>query len=214
MFRLGGIYMEQYTGNSLKSREAAENKPEEKKVEKVVKGTAKVKKKSELYKIASSIVCDEVTSVKEYIIYDVIIPAIRDTISDVIIGSVNLLFHGDAKAGRKGYGTNASKVSYRSFYNDKRDRDRDRDRDRSVIVSYDDIALTSKADAEEVLDRMDEMIDQYGVATVADLFEMVGESGNGYTDRNYGWTSLRTASIFRDRHGDYRFKLPRACPIK
>ena len=77
--------MEKYTGNSLKSREAAENKPEEKKVEKVVKGTAKVKKKSELYKIASSIVCDEVTSVKEYIIYDVIIPAIRDTISDIVI---------------------------------------------------------------------------------------------------------------------------------
>ncbi len=207
--------MENYTGNSIKSREAEKNKPEEKKVEKVVKGNVKVKKKGELYKIASSIVCDEVSSIKEYIIYDVIIPAIRDTISDVIIGSVNMLFHGDAKAGRKGKGTNASRVSYRSFYDDRRDRrDRDRDDRREVIQSYDDVALESKADAEEVLDRMEEMIDQYGVATVADLFEMVGQSGNGYTDRNYGWTSLRTATIFRDRHGDYRFKLPRACPIK
>lgn len=207
--------MENYTGNSIKSREAEKNKPEEKKVEKVVKGNVKVKKKGELYKIASSIVCDEVSSIKEYIIYDVIIPAIRDTISDVIIGSVNMLFHGDAKAGRKGKGTNASRVSYRSFYDDRRDkRDRDRDDRREVIQSYDDVALESKADAEEVLDRMEEMIDQYGVATVADLFEMVGQSGNGYTDRNYGWTSLRTATIYRDRHGDYRFKLPRACPIK
>ena len=211
--------MENYTGNSIKSREAAKTEKPEKKVEKVVKGNVKIKKKSELSKMASSIVSSEVNSIKDYIIYEVIIPAVRDTISDVLIGSVNMLFHGDAKAGRYygrggSRGTNASRVSYRDYY-DRRDRDgdRDRDRDRNVIYSYDDVILDSKADAEEVLERLDELIDQYGIATVADLFELVGQSGNGYTDRNYGWTNLKSADYFRERHGDYRLKLPRACPI-
>ena len=61
---------------------------------------------------------------------------------------------------------------------------------------------------------MDDIVEQYGVVTVADLFDLAGVSGNGYTDQNYGWTSTNSADIFRDRDGAYRIKLLRPSPIK
>ena len=63
--------------NSIKNRESKDDK----KVEKVVKGKAVVKKKSEMSKIASNIIAEEAKSIKDYAIYDVIIPALKDGIS-------------------------------------------------------------------------------------------------------------------------------------
>ena len=58
---------------------------------------------------------------------------------------------------------------------------------------------------------MDELIDQYGVVSVGDLYDLVGVTG-AYTDNNYGWTDLRTASVVRTRDG-YMIKLPRALAL-
>ena len=59
-----------------------------------------------------------------------------------------------------------------------------------------------------------EVVEQYGVVTVADMFELAGITGNGYTDQNYGWTSTRAASVERTRHGDYIIKITRPCNIR
>ena len=59
---------------------------------------------------------------------------------------------------------------------------------------------------------MDELIDAYGFVTVADLYDLVGVTGN-YTDNKYGWTSIRNAEPVRARGGGYILKLPRAIPI-
>ena len=58
---------------------------------------------------------------------------------------------------------------------------------------------------------MDELIDQYGMVSVGDLYDLVGVTGQ-YTDNNYGWTDLRTASVVRTRDG-YMIKLPRALAL-
>ena len=69
----------------------------------------------------------------------------------------------------------------------------------------------TRKEAEEVLDRMDDLIDTYGVVSVADLYDLVGISGN-YTDNKYGWTNLRNADVQRVRDG-YLLKLPKALPF-
>ena len=84
----------------------------------------------------------------------------------------------------------------------------------SFRQSYDDIEFDTREDAEEVLDRMDELIEQYGIVTVGDLFDLAGVTGNGYTDQNYGWTSVASATIERDRHGGYFIKMTRPSPIR
>ena len=65
---------------------------------------------------------------------------------------------------------------------------------------------------EEVLDKMFELLDTYQFVSVADLYDLVGVTGN-YTDNKYGWTNLRGAEPVRMRDGGYALKLPKAYPI-
>lgn len=202
-----------YTSNSIKSREQKEDKKE---VTKVVKGKTKTKKKSGLSKITGNIISEESGSIKEYAIYEVIIPVVKDTISQLVKGSIDMLFYGEVRSSssRSSRSTNATRVSYRDFYDDKRnDRNRD-ERRTNNRMSYDDIMFDNQQDANEVLNRMDEIVEQYGVVTVADLFDLAGVTGNGYTDQNYGWTSTRSASVERNREGDYFLKLQRPNNIR
>lgn len=76
---------------------------------------------------------------------------------------------------------------------------------------YDDIILESRGEAEDVLERMDELIATYQLVSVADFYDLVGVSGN-YTDNKYGWTDIRNASVIRVRDG-YMIKLPKALPL-
>ena len=58
---------------------------------------------------------------------------------------------------------------------------------------------------------MDELIDTYGIVSVADLFDLVGITGN-YTDNKYGWKNISNAKAIRVWDG-YILSLPKAIPI-
>ena len=198
--------MENYQPNSHKFKE---EQREKKKVEKVVNGTVKTKPNT-ARKFTNIFISEDVSSVKSYIFMDVLVPAIKKAVSDIVRDGIDMLLYGESK-GRKS-GTNASYVSYRSYS----DRDRREDRYSStrsrVGYNFDDIVLESRGEAEEVLTRMDELIDTYGIVSVADLYDLVGITGN-YTDNKYGWTNIRNAEPVRVRGGGYILKLPKALPI-
>lgn len=49
----------------------------------------------------------------------------------------------------------------------------------------------SKEKAEEVINKMSELIEQYGHATISDLYELVGKRRDiEYMDYKYGWTDM------------------------
>lgn len=198
-----------YKSNSHKSKELLENKKEEtpdKKVEKVIKGAAKVKKKGGFSKFAGMFLPEDVEDVKSYIFEDIVVPAVKDIILDVVRG-----FLGLGSGGSSRRSTTASKVSYRRYYDDARRRDYEPDRRARSGYDYDDVILDNRGEAEEVLSRMDELISVYGIISVADLYDLVGITGN-YTDNKYGWTDIRSASIVRVRDG-YLIKMPKALPL-
>ena len=203
--------MTEYKANSHKVREEQkrENKEvvERKKIEPVAK--AKTKKKSEIKKFTDVFIAEDVTSVKNYIVNDVLIPAAKKAISDIVTNGIDMILYGETRSKSK---SRESRVSYTSYYKD-RDRDYDRpSRSRGRYgYDYDDIILDTRKEAEEVLDRMDDLIDTYGMVSVADLYDLVGISGN-YTDNKYGWTNLRNADVQRVRDG-YLLKLPKALPF-
>ena len=70
-----------------------------------------------------------------------------------------------------------------------------------------------KPQAKEKAYTLDDLIDQYGVVSVADLYDLVGLTSTNYTDNKYGWTDLRHAEVRRDRDG-YLLRMPKATPIK
>lgn len=198
--------MAEYKGNSHRSKEI-DNKEERQKLQPIAQG--KAKKKSEVKKFADVFVAEDVTSVKDYILMEVLLPAAKKAISDIVTSGIDMLLYGEAKSRNKD--RNNSRVSYTKYYND-RERDYDRGaRTRSRGYDYDDIILDTRREAEEVLDRMDDLIDTYGMVSVADLYDLVGISGN-YTDNKYGWTNLRNADVQRVRDG-YLLKLPKALPF-
>lgn len=189
-----------YQSNSFKSkREETTDKPEEKKIEKIVNGKVKKKKKTRFADIFTS---EDLNNVKSYVIDDVLLPAVKRAINDIVSEGIHMLLYGEKSTKPN---TPGSRVSYRSYY----DRSDSRiSRDTSPVYNYDEIVLESRSEAEDVLSRMDEIIDQYGIISVADFYDLVGVSSN-YTDNKYGWVDIRTAEVIRTRDG-YKIKLPRA----
>lgn len=198
-----------YQSNSHKSKDTQNTLPP-KKVEKVVKGAVKTKKKSDIQKLSDIFISEDVHNVKNYIFMDVLVPAIKKAVSDIVTNGVDMILYGES--GRSRRNTPSSNVSYRNYYDRKRDDDRRPGVSRMGNgYSYKDIIVETRAEAEEVLDRMNELIDLYGQVTVADLYDLVGETGP-YTNNKYGWINIRNAEPVRVNDG-YLLKLPKALPI-
>jgi hypothetical protein len=205
--------MESYKPNSHKSKEEQnESNNERKKLDKIVSGTAKVKKKSTTRKFADVFISEDASNVKSYILSDVLIPAVKDLISDIVRNGVEmLLYGGSGRSGKKTKGFRGDFVSYDQY--SRRDERRSSSTSRTRTgYSPDDVILETRGEAEDVLTRLDELIDMYGVVSVADLYDLVGISHN-YTDNKYGWTNIRNAEPVRVRDG-YILKLPKALPIE
>ena len=199
--------MEDYKPNSHKSKNQSDH---EKKVEKIVSGQVKAKKKSEVRKLADVFIQEDVDNVKTYILMDVLVPAVKKAISDIVTNGIDMVLYGESRDRKKNHAS--SKVSYRSYY-DRKDSDRERHSNSRVGrgYDYDDIILDNRGEAEEVLARLDDLIDTYEVVSVADLYDLVGISCN-YTDNKYGWTNIRNASVVRVKDG-YMIKMPKARPL-
>lgn len=196
---------EQYKPNSMKYKNEQKNAPSEKNIEKVVKGTV-VKKKNGVRKFTDIFISEDIENVKSYVFMEVLVPAVKKAISDIVTDGIDMILYGSTGGNRK-RSTNASYVSYRSYSDNKNDRHYDSMNSRSGY-SYDDIILNTRAEAEEVLLSMNELLDKYGVVSVADLYDLVGVTGN-YTDNRYGWTNIRNAEVVHVRDG-YLLKFPRA----
>lgn len=198
--------MEDYKPNSNRFKEEQKIKEREK-IEKVVTGKVITKKKSKISKLTGEIISEDAHSVGSYIVRDVIIPAAKKLIYDIFTDGIDILLYGESRKGGKR--STADRVSYTNYSN--RGIIRSEPAPLSSRYSYDDIVLTSRGEAEDVLARMDELMDTYGLVRVADLYDLVGITGN-FTDNKYGWTNIRNAEVVRVREG-YMIKMPRAVPI-
>ena len=198
----------EYPSNSHKSKEQAEEKTPIPKVEKVIIGEIKKPKNNFFKKLVSIFISDDIEDVKSHVIFNIVIPAIKHAISDAVDAALL------GEDGRK-KPTTKSYTNYSGRYiSDDRDRDR-RERERyNVRDAYEveDIILDNYGDADLVLDALNDRIEQYGMATVADLYDALGVTAK-HTDYNYGWNSLRTAKIVRIRNG-YMLDLPRVIPLR
>ncbi len=202
--------MAEYPDNSHSAREKlpAPAGGSGKKLEKVVAGAAKTRKKSETKKFFNIFAPEDTGLVKNYILMDVIVPGIKNAIAD----AVSIMLFGEAgMAGRRKDGH--SRISYQKCYNDRRDDRRDYGRPRGGIgFEYDDIIFETRGDADLVLDQLESVIATYGIVSVADLYDLAGVTCRNYTANRYGWSDIRTAKIVRI-HDGYILQLPKALQI-
>ena len=196
--------MEQYKSNSNSSRDKEKEKdiPKKKNIEKVTKGAARTKKKS---KFLDSFIAEDVKDVKDYLIGDVLVPTIKSTIAEMVSNGVDMYLFGEVRHGRK-KSQRGNRTPYRDYY-DRRD-DRRRESRRGAAYDFESVIVESRGEAELVLDRMDEIIDNYDSVSITDLYDLVGYDGGKYTDSKYGWTSLRGVDVARLRDGSYEIVMP------
>lgn len=203
--------MEDYKPNSHRFKEEQKDAVEPKKVEKVVQGVAKTKKKSEVRKFTEVFVAEDIRKVGSLVLMDVIIPATKKVVSDIVTKGIDMILYGE-NAGRDRRGSNT--VSYRDYYDRGSSRSRfddDAGRTRSRGFAFDEIVYESRGEAERVLDEMDALIERYGVVRVADQYDMSGLT-QPYTSNSYGWSNIRTAEVVRANDG-YVIRLPKAKPL-
>ena len=180
---------------------------EKKKVEKVITGTAKVKKKND-NKFADIFISEDIHNVKSYVFMDVLVPAIKKAVFDIITDGIEMILYGEARGRGRSQG-NGAYVSYNNYSN-RKDYRRDEPRAR-VNYSYGEVSVDNRGDAERILDQMNGIMADYGMVSVADLYDLAGVTGN-FTDHKYGWFDIRSAKVVRGRDG-YIIQMPKAVPL-
>lgn len=205
--------MEEYMSNSDKSRNRPEPSVPEKKIDSVISGTATTQKKNSFGKFKDSIIAEDARSVGSWLLTEVVYKSLKKFIYDMVTSGIDMLLYGEtshAKASSNGL----SKISYNSYYTAYKSSS---DSSRSVtpsasVLDYDNIIFSSRGDAEAVLSTMLELLDQFGVVSVGDLYELAGVNTQNYMVNKFGWTSLRNAQVMRCKDG-YILKLPKATAI-
>lgn len=197
---------------SNRKSKAAEPEVEEKNIEKVISGTAVSRKKPLGRKIADTFTGDDAKSVGHYLLFEVMLPAAKNLIFDVITqGSERTLFgdvRGRIRPTQQGAGRRNDYVPYNQAASKPVGPERTMSSRGRATHDFDEIILPDRGEAQAVIDGMFETLQRYQVVTVADLYALVGISGN-FTDNKYGWDDLSGASILRIR-GGYLLDLPKA----
>ena len=205
--------------NSDKAAQGAKTEGKEKKklAPLVSKGSVAKKKRTVADKFKDAFL-GESENLGDYIMYDVLVPAFRDTVSEMGFGIIERLFGNGRSSRSRGSvvrDRGRSYVSYNSSSRNDRDRGRDdrRDIDKGSRArhSFDNVVFTNKWEAEDVLAHLVDMILEYGEATVRSFYELSNIEAD-YTDDRYGWTNLRDAYVERTRNG-YVIVFPQTRPL-
>ena len=177
-----------------------------KKVKQVTAGVRTEKKKNIVGTVSDSIFGEQARNILKYVVFDVLIPAAKDTLSEMTSMWMSMMLYGEPRSrnrdrDRRGFGQ--GHTSYSNYYG----RPRQTSKTTSRGHDLDEIVIPTRAEAEEVLTLLNEMVDQYGTTSVGDFYDLCGITGE-FTDNRYGWDNLRNARVLRVREG-YVLDLPK-----
>jgi hypothetical protein len=187
----------------------------EKNVEQIVSSGATRRKRSLRKQFKDTFVAGDARTAMKYAMFEVLLPAARDMVVESMHQGMEKLIFGDSRrrgaippqAGPTGH------ISYNRYSGGSRLGGPQRAISRAARGrhDFDEIILDQRSEAEEVIDRLFNLVSQYDSATVADLYELVGLSAT-HTDHKWGWTDLMGAGVSRIR-GGYLLDLPEPEPL-
>lgn len=194
--------------------EEKEKKPEPKKV---TTGDVSIQKKSIGQKLAQTFVPGDLKSVAKWAWKEIAVPMVKRTLDELISqGAHMMLYPGDTSTRRdRRPGDIQATFDYgRQYRSRSRDSDRPRPSSRwAEDFELDRIKFSSRTDADMVLRSMDDQLADYPFVRVSDFYEYAGITTDNYQLPNWGWTSLREATVERNFDGSYYICFPRPMPI-
>ena len=203
-----------YQGNPNKDKE----KKPAKQIEKVVTGEAVQKPKSIGRKFKDIFFGGNVKASARFVTADVILPAFRDLLVDAISNGARRVVYGESMYRSRRPTDYRPRVQYSNpinpmYRNDPRYDTRPRTNLPDQRNSYrtekrdsNDIILASKTDADRVVESLFEIVDKYEVASLADLYDLLGWQSS-HTDNKWGWTHLNNIEVRQISDG-YLIDLP------
>lgn len=213
-----------YQGNSNKEKKG--DKPEtsekpEKKVDKVIVGEVVVQKKTLGRRFKDLFVKADIPNTSRNFFVNVMVPAARNFVVDSAHGWVDDIFYGAQGRRQARYGP-LSRITYSSPVT------RGYARPAPTVLGRgappvehgprslprragEDYILSLREDADMVLEQMTDIIDKYGVVSVADLREIMNLPFSPQ-DNKWGWIDLSDVAVQQIREG-WLIDFPRAEPI-
>jgi len=205
----------EFPPNSEVSKQEAETEPK-KDIEPITSDAIR-RKKPLRKKFSEVFIAGSAKTAIGYALWEVLLPAAKETVVEVITQGVEKLFFGESHRRRGGSTTPPSgpygHINYQGISSRSRLSSAQRVLSRQARAKhdFDEIVLEDRAQAEAVIDGLYEVISRYASATVADLYQLVGLSAS-HVDHKWGWTDIRGAGVSRTRDG-YVLDLPEPIPL-
>lgn len=212
--------------NSDKARESVAARPRDEeerptarpRPKAVVSSPSEIKKDSFWDKFKKAWFGENVENAGEFVIFEVGIPAMKATLSDMISNGMEVLLFGES-SGRHSRGRSKESSGYTGMYRRERERERDvREERRSYGYIWEQVEPRSQRDCMAIISEMRDFAYDNEYVTVAELLDIMRASNLAeYTDENKGWYAEdlkgNACSCYAVR-GGYLLDLPRPRAIR
>lgn len=197
-----------YSSNSEKSKKVTGNERARPEIQQIASGMKRKKGLGDKFK--ETFMGDSAESVGSYVLFDIIIPRVKDLLFDTFTGGLERSLFGTSTRSSRGRRSDSGKTDYRGLSTGStRDRaERDISPRGRANHQFEEILIPERGEAQQILDTLLELVDVYDSATVADLYNATGISTD-HTDLKFGWTDLSEARIVPARGGGYILEMPR-----
>lgn len=177
----------------------------------VSQGSVKPKRKGLISKLSRAIFYTPKEEVEDYLIDQVIVPTIMNSIADILGDAIDYVFRGRpgsrSSRSKNSYGPNVQK-DYRAISEAPEGFRRAPGGFRGMRGT-DEVIFKSRAEAMDVLEELVNAVDRFGRASVYNFYEAARLSApNGYVDQNFGWYDLSTAHV-ENYKGDWYIVMPK-----
>lgn len=209
--------MENFPANSAKAKIGSDGPPQDQTVRRgeairqVTSAEAVQRKRGVGRRFKETFVGGSARMAFDYMVLEVVIPAIQETVIDAFQGGVERLIRGESRQSRSASSysnSNLPRVNYQGMSTNKPPTSRTLSRSARTRHDFGEIVIATRQEAEEVLERMYDVLSRYGTVTVADLYELTGIQGS-HTDLKWGWRLLSGARVEGLRgQGGYLLALP------
>lgn len=205
-------YME---GNARSDADIPEGQ-QETAIKPVVQGKVTVSKKPAGKRLRESLGLEETRTVGDYLVWDVLVPAAKEMVADLVKKGIDVFLYGGTSSERPSRKNDRkSHVSYEGYYGRSKRGDYKSERRRlgsRYAMDFREFVFDDRRDADLVLSELCEIIDTYDFAKVSDFYSLVGEEERTFTDHGYGWDALGSATVERVRDG-WVLDMPRPIPL-
>lgn len=208
--------MQDFPGNSqkAKTRPNAPTPPDERpKIERVTTAEAEQRKRGLGRKFKDTFIGGSLRDTADYMVVDVVVPAVRDTIVDALQGGIERLFNGESNRPRRSAASSAySGVGHINYTGMSRaptaqSAPRMLSRRSQTMHDFRELIIDSRREAEEVREQMYEILSRHGDVKLSDLYTLTGIQSS-HVDHKWGWTSLQGFKLVRTRDGRFLLDLP------